>query len=173
MQPAGERVYADARRVLEVLGERQLCLLHIAGWWTYEFCFEQLMRQYHQEADIQTMEFPMGFNLASREEGLDSHQGDLVVQQMSHPGKMDGVPYYSEWYNGGAECDLTHEQRCVSSGHRFLPRIGEQLTWTTDEWRFSITVQIERRTSSSSSGSQRPARTRWASTWQLSAAFPR
>ena len=38
------------------------CFYRVEGWWTYEFCFQKHLKQFHQENNVNTAEFLLGTN---------------------------------------------------------------------------------------------------------------
>ncbi|OWZ21333.1 hypothetical protein PHMEG_0004140 [Phytophthora megakarya] len=71
------------------------CLFAAAGWWTYEVCYKQEVRQFHQEPDgSRPSDWSMGVYVPDEENDL-TYMGTDVVQQFA----------------GGQHCDETGEMR--------------------------------------------------------------
>ena len=76
---------------------RKACMTKIEGWWTYEYCHEKWVRQFHQtEAGIES-EFYMGMFDRPGTTGLVTPEGQIrgAVQL----------------FNNGTPCDLTERPR--------------------------------------------------------------
>lgn len=81
------------------------CFYRMTGWWIYEVCFNQHIRQYHQDAKSGhiTMEYYLGY---SRDKNLP-HQNYLVHMSPENPEDS----YISFHFYDGTICDLTGQQR--------------------------------------------------------------
>ena len=78
------------------------------GWWTYEFCYEQHVKQYHAEGNEISAEYLLGVKV--QREKIFSQATELPL--FTTPGKSD-LPYYSDLFEFGTLCDLTNKQRFV------------------------------------------------------------
>ncbi|GMF54011.1 unnamed protein product [Phytophthora fragariaefolia] len=72
------------------------CVFAAAGWWTYEVCYKQEVRQFHQEADgSRPSDWSMGVYVPDGQNNDASYVGTDVVQ----------------YFAGGQHCDENGELR--------------------------------------------------------------
>ncbi|RLN94282.1 hypothetical protein BBJ28_00007678 [Nothophytophthora sp. Chile5] len=72
------------------------CVFAAAGWWTYEVCYKQEVRQFHQEADgSRPSDWSMGVYVPEGQETDTAYVGTDVVQ----------------YFAGGQHCDENGEMR--------------------------------------------------------------
>ncbi|KAJ2331520.1 Protein OS-9, partial [Coemansia sp. RSA 2681] len=88
--------------LLEPLRER--CLTYAGGWWTFEYCHGQHVRQFHELAPEKVIEFRLGAH-AQRQE-LGSGATTLVR-------RVGRSRYLAQVWGGGTLCDMTREPRSV------------------------------------------------------------
>jgi hypothetical protein len=81
------------------------CFYRVTGWWIYEVCFNQHIRQYHQDAKSGhiTMEYYLGY---SRDKNMPQQNYRV---HMSPENPEDS--YISFHFYDGTICDLTGQQR--------------------------------------------------------------
>ena len=84
------------------------CFYRIEGWWTYEFCHKQKVRQYHQEGESITGEFSLGEYDARATKELHVQQGHFPEA----PGATgSNERFHAHVFTGGTSCDLTDLER--------------------------------------------------------------
>jgi len=114
ISPDGATTTADKNRpkspgeLLDSLGNA--CFYRVEGWWTYELCYNQHVRQFHQERDTLMSEFFLG--RFDKEATLKHHQ--TLGKDFEEEAVGDaGVPkrFHSQIYTNGTHCDLTQEKR--------------------------------------------------------------
>nr|XP_009782019.1 PREDICTED: endoplasmic reticulum lectin 1 isoform X2 [Nicotiana sylvestris] len=94
--------------LLEVLKDR--CLIRQEGWWSYEFCYENKLRQVHLEEEKVVQEFILGYYDAEATAAYHQNRSDNSV--LKHPRSKDASQrYHAHIYTNGTTCDLTNEPR--------------------------------------------------------------
>ncbi|PHT42448.1 Protein OS-9 -like protein [Capsicum baccatum] len=94
--------------VLEVLKDR--CLTRLEGWWSYEFCYENKLRQVHLEDEKPVQEFVLGYYDAEATAAYHQSHSDKSV--LKDPRSKDASQrYHAHIYTNGTVCDLTNEPR--------------------------------------------------------------
>ncbi|ELT95553.1 hypothetical protein CAPTEDRAFT_109094 [Capitella teleta] len=88
--------------LLKPLGEGA-CLLHTRGWWTYEFCYKNQIRQYHMEDNVIT-----GPTIDLGRYESEEDWTKYVPKQKKHSSVS---PFHSHLYVNGSVCDLTKKPR--------------------------------------------------------------
>jgi len=81
------------------------CLQRITGWWTYEYCYNKHIRQFHMEDSKVVNEFYLGSQKIDKEEPSRPF-GDEQQQQQPLDGQLDDK-YFSHFFDEGTPCDLT------------------------------------------------------------------
>ncbi|XP_059286564.1 protein OS-9 homolog [Lycium ferocissimum] len=94
--------------LLEVLKDR--CLVRQEGWWSYEFCYENKLRQVHLEDEKLVQEFILGYYDAEATAAYHQNRSDNSV--LKDPRSKDASQrYHAHIYTNGTICDLTNEPR--------------------------------------------------------------
>ncbi|EKX32128.1 hypothetical protein GUITHDRAFT_148825 [Guillardia theta CCMP2712] len=75
-----------------LVGLSGTCFYRVEGWWTYEFCYQKHLKQFHQENSVNTAEFMLG-----------------TLFSMLLPGSYVDPQTYTK----GTICDVTGEPRQV------------------------------------------------------------
>lgn len=84
------------------------CFYRIEGWWTYEFCHKNKVRQYHQEGQAITSEYSLGEYDARATATLHDTQGHFPEA----PGSTgSNERFHAHIFSGGTPCDLTDLER--------------------------------------------------------------
>eukprot|EP01132_Coremiostelium_polycephalum_P011105 gene11105-13588_t len=103
----------DMAKDIQPLSE--LCLRKTIGWWTYEFCHKNHVKQIHFEKGVLKSEYVLGKvplkNRVGEIRGIDE---DFIKKYKSRQllELPDGVtPYYSETFTDGTPCDLFNVNR--------------------------------------------------------------
>ena len=105
----------QAKQLISTLSGQ--CMKRLDGWWTYEFCFHESIRQYHTEKNGKVIEYILGKYDAQTNKDLEESGGVLVKQSPS------GKPAYVEKYEHGTTCDLTGEKRWTKVMYACFPAI--------------------------------------------------
>eukprot|EP01134_Creolimax_fragrantissima_P001979 CFRG1979T1 len=77
-------------------GASERCFIYHAGWWTYEYCHESHVRQYHNNEDGTTDEFSLGL--------FDAAFSEAKYNEAIQKDAM--MPHLSLQYRGGTPCDV-------------------------------------------------------------------
>ncbi|KAK4479504.1 hypothetical protein RD792_015020 [Penstemon davidsonii] len=94
--------------LLEVLKER--CFIRQEGWWSYEFCYLNRVRQIHLEDEKVVQEFILGEYDAEATEAYTQNLSD--VSTLKDPRSKDASQrYHAHIFRNGTLCDLTNEPR--------------------------------------------------------------
>ncbi|KAJ2743285.1 Protein OS-9 [Coemansia sp. BCRC 34301] len=88
--------------LLEPLRER--CLTYAGGWWTFEYCHGQHVRQFHVLAPGKEIEFRLG--AYAQRQALENGATTLVR-------RVGRSRYLAQVWGGGTVCDMTREPRSV------------------------------------------------------------
>lgn len=92
------------RSLLQPLADATTCVKRNEGWWTYEFCFGQGIRQYHRDSDGRiTAEFSLGKFDTSKNDELEASGGALVFEHVDATHDV-ARPAYLELYGHGTFC---------------------------------------------------------------------
>ncbi|XP_051150727.1 protein OS-9 homolog [Andrographis paniculata] len=94
--------------LLEVLKDR--CFIRQEGWWSYEFCYQNKLRQIHVEDEKVVQEFVLGFYDADATEAYHQNRSDMST--LKDPRSKDASQrYHAHIFTNGTLCDLTNEPR--------------------------------------------------------------
>lgn len=95
--------------LLEAIKDRG-CFLRQEGWWAYEFCYHQKLRQLHFEDEKVVQEFTLG--VFDPEATAAYHQNLSDVSTLKDPRSKDASQrYHAHQYTNGTICDLTGRPR--------------------------------------------------------------
>jgi len=95
------------------------------GWWTYEWCYDKWVRQFHEDKGIFLSEYLLGLGLKALEvdaigkrkvQYADGYRSLLQKLERQPDPKANGMvyyvpptasvpPHYSTWYYDGTDCD--------------------------------------------------------------------
>ncbi|KAL2500578.1 Protein OS-9-like protein [Forsythia ovata] len=94
--------------LLEVLKDR--CFIRQEGWWSYEFCYQNHVRQLHFEGEKLVQEFILGLYDAEATETNTKNLSDIST--LKNPRSKDASQrYHSHLFRNGTSCDLTNQPR--------------------------------------------------------------
>lgn len=89
------------------------CYYRISGWWIYEFCFPKHVRQFHQEENVVTVEYFLGYSQKSNSAVTFSEFPSVHVPQFTivkNP-LSPTESYVTFTFTNGTICDLTGHPR--------------------------------------------------------------
>jgi len=86
------------------------CFLRHKGWWSYEFCYQAKVRQFHQEEKKIIQEFVLGVYDEEATAALHRNSPDVSLQKDPRS-KTAAQRYHAHVYTNGTICDLTNEPR--------------------------------------------------------------
>jgi len=95
-----------AKRMLDNLSG--LCFRRTEGWWTYEVCHGDQVRQFHKEKNGDLTEFSLGQYDREGNEALENN-GNLLVHD-----KTSSRPSLQQVYTDGTKCDLKDTKRTTT-----------------------------------------------------------
>lgn len=125
--------------LLELLNDR--CFLRQEGWWTYEFCYQKMLRQLHIEDDKLVQEFILGVYDEEATTAYNQNLSDVSV--VKDPRSRDASQrYHPHRYTNGTTCDLTNEPR--ETEVRFVcsePRAMISSITELSTCKYALTVQ--------------------------------
>lgn len=122
------------------------CLYFVSGWWSYSFCYNNEITQFHQlppqpgkpllppQRDLTTKQFILG-----RAKGSDNKEDEWGNQIDVHKGKHAGEPpktelqvkgdtrYLVQKMEGGTTCDLTGKPRRVEVQYHCNPHVTDRI----------------------------------------------
>merc|ERR1712232_1508764 len=91
-----------------LLEKTDSCLYYSTGWWTYEFCFNNRIRQFHANVENEIVaEYTLGSQPILIDE-VETYYDN--IEYFLSPTKSK-VPYVSEIYKHGTKCDLLGDER--------------------------------------------------------------
>ncbi|XP_052874391.1 protein OS-9 homolog isoform X3 [Gossypium arboreum] len=94
--------------LLEVLKDR--CFIRQEGWWSYEFCYQNRLRQIHVEEDKVVQEFVLGVYDEEATAAFNQNLSDISA--LKDPRSKDASQrYHAHQYTNGTQCDLTNQPR--------------------------------------------------------------
>ncbi|MBA0736631.1 hypothetical protein Gogos_010162 [Gossypium gossypioides] len=99
--------------LLEVLKDRcfiRLFSMQQEGWWSYEFCYQNRLRQIHVEEDKVVQEFILGVYDEEATAAFNQNLSDIST--LKDPRSKDASQrYHAHQYTNGTQCDLTNQPR--------------------------------------------------------------
>lgn len=122
------------------------CLYFVSGWWSYSFCYNNEITQFHQlppqpgkpllppQRDLTTKQFILG-----RAKGSDNKEDEWGNQIDVHKGKHANEPpktelqvkgdtrYLVQKMEGGTKCDLTGKPRRVEVQYHCNPHVTDRI----------------------------------------------
>jgi protein OS-9 len=122
------------------------CLYYVSGWWSYAFCYNKDITQFHQlptqpgkpmlppQRDLTTKQFVLG-----RAKGKESKEDEWGNQVDVHKGKQSSGPpktelqvkgdtrYLVQRMEGGTTCDLTGKPRRVEVQFHCNPHVTDRI----------------------------------------------
>ncbi|CAI0388758.1 unnamed protein product [Linum tenue] len=111
------------------------CLVRQEGWWTYELCHEQKLRQFHVEDEKQVVqEFVLGV--------YDEEATAAFNQNLKDVSTLKDPRYHAHQYTNGTLCDLTNQPR--ETEVRFVcsePRAMISSITELSTCKYALTVQ--------------------------------
>ncbi|EDV20948.1 uncharacterized protein TRIADDRAFT_60534 [Trichoplax adhaerens] len=97
------------------------CMTKSKGWWTYKFCYNDRIEQYHIQDDEITGDI---ISLGSFESEKDWSKEDETLHELQR--------YHSQMYTNGSVCDSTNKARqtqiklyCEEDSENYIGRISE------------------------------------------------
>ncbi|XP_069768590.1 protein OS-9-like isoform X2 [Narcine bancroftii] len=125
-----EQIYTglDIFELLKPMQEAP-CLIKVKGWWTYEFCYGQYIKQYHTEdSEVKGDVMYLGFY-----ESEFDWNDETAKASKQHKLKR----YHSQSYMNGSKCDLNEKPReaevrfvCEEGSGDFIARVDEPQSCT-------------------------------------------
>uniref|UniRef100_A0A6A7FRT2 Protein OS-9-like n=1 Tax=Hirondellea gigas TaxID=1518452 RepID=A0A6A7FRT2_9CRUS len=120
------------------------CLVTSKGWWTYEFCYGHIIKQYHLD-DGKSRGFEMVLGMYESEYDWSSGgKGGADASGSSNSNRLQR--FHSQFYSNGTKCDLTGEPRktevrfkCESDVGDYIERVDEP-----ESCRYIVTVATTR-----------------------------
>ncbi|KAI9719162.1 MAG: Protein OS-9 [Chrysothrix sp. TS-e1954] len=123
-------------------GMQGTCLYYVAGWWTYSFCFNNGVRQFHAVPARggmvgSIMEDPAvhAFNLGlmpksseKKEDGKDLRPGSSRTDLSSQLQAKGEMKYLVQTLEGGSVCDLTGNERRIEVQFHCNPGAQDQIS---------------------------------------------
>jgi protein OS-9 len=94
--------------LLEVFKDK--CFIRQEGWWSYEFCYHQKLRQVHLDDDKVVQQFVLG--VYDPEATASYNQNLSDISTLKDPRSKDASQrYHAHQYTNGTLCDLTNRPR--------------------------------------------------------------
>jgi len=125
--------------LLDVLKDR--CFIRQEGWWTYELCYQQKLRQLHLEDEKVVQEFILGAYDAEATADYNQNLSDVSI--LKDPRSKDASQrYHAHQYTNGTVCDLTNQPR--ETEVRFVcsePRAMISSITELSTCKYALTVQ--------------------------------
>ncbi|KAF8407182.1 hypothetical protein HHK36_006308 [Tetracentron sinense] len=125
--------------LLEQLKDR--CYARQEGWWSYEFCYHDKLRQVHIEDEKVVQEFVLGVYDAEATASFNQNLSD--VSTLKDPRSKDASQrYHAHQYTNGTICDLTNQPR--ETEVRFVcsePRVVISSITELSTCKYALTIQ--------------------------------
>lgn len=120
------------------------CLYYVSGWWSYSFCRNTELVQYHALAsspkgqppkrDLHSPEYVLGRvptvpsqSRSSESTSAAEHELDPIPAEIQEKGKQR---YLVQKLEGGTICDLTQRERTVEVQYHCVPGLqAEKISW--------------------------------------------
>ncbi|KAL3642946.1 Protein OS-9 [Castilleja foliolosa] len=126
--------------LLEVIKDR--CFIRQEGWWSYEFCHLNRLRQIHLEDEKVVQEFILGVYDKEATEANNQNLSDIST--LKDPRSKDASQrYHAHIFTNGTRCDLTNEPR--ETEVRFVcsePRAMISSITELSTCKYALTFQI-------------------------------
>lgn len=127
-------------RGLELLNEMEdTCLYYISGWWSYSFCYNKQIKQFHAlpsgsgiptyppMEDPTTHSFVLGRFPRDDEEEIDHDK--KTTTDLAELQTKGGTRYLVQRLAGGTRCDLTGRERKVEVQFHCHPQSTDRIGW--------------------------------------------
>ncbi|KAH6673147.1 glucosidase II beta subunit-like protein-domain-containing protein [Halenospora varia] len=121
------------------------CLYYVSGWWSYAFCYNSEITQFHQlppqpgkpalppQRDPTTKEFILG--RAKPKQGKEDEWGNEIETRKGHKGEppktelqvKGDTRYLVQKMEGGTTCDLTGKPRRVEVEYHCNPHVTDRI----------------------------------------------
>ncbi|KAJ2696299.1 Protein OS-9 [Coemansia sp. IMI 209128] len=110
---------ARGAELLEPLKER--CLTYLGGWWTFEYCHNQHVRQFHllapdKSGNTQEIEFRLG-----------AYPKRIALDDSQQVRRIGRSRYVTQVWGGGTLCDMTREPRDIEIQYHCDPHGPERI----------------------------------------------
>ncbi|XP_061950978.1 protein OS-9 homolog isoform X2 [Populus nigra] len=127
--------------LLEVL--KGSCFVRQEGWWSYELCYQNKIRQFHVEDEKEkaVQEFILGVYDEEATAAFNQNLSDISTLK-DHRSKDASQRYHAHQYTNGTICDLTNEPR--ETEVRFVcsePRAMISSVIELSTCKYALTVQ--------------------------------
>ncbi|XP_077218904.1 ER lectin-like protein [Tasmannia lanceolata] len=126
----------------ELLEElKNQCFVRQERWWSYEFCYQKHLKQFHLEDSKVVQEFVLGVYDPEATDAFNHNRSD--VSMLKDPRAKDASQrYHAHQYTNGTICDLTNqpretEVRFVCSESRVIVSSIKEISTC----KYAITVQ--------------------------------
>lgn len=127
-------------RGLELLHEMEdKCLYYISGWWSYSFCYNKQIKQFHALPsgsgiptyppieDSTTHSFVLGRFSRDDDDDLDTEK--KTTTDLAELQTKGGTRYLVQRLGGGTRCDLTGRERRVEVQFHCHPQSTDRIGW--------------------------------------------
>lgn len=132
---------ADRGRELLAGMQSNQCLFYSTGWWTYSFCYNQQVRQFHAlsagqtggrtwppQEDPTTPAFVLGKVDAETKDPSAPDQNPQTAVTTELQTKAE-TSYLVQKLNGGTQCDLTGKDRRIDIEFHCNPQLTDRIGW--------------------------------------------
>ena len=114
------------------------CMFFVSGWWSYSFCYNSLIKQFHQlppgsggpiyppQEDPSTPSYVLGKFDDKRTNTRDSGTKTSVTTELQTKGE---TRYLVQKLGGGTACDLTGKERRVEVQFHCHPQSTDRIGW--------------------------------------------
>ncbi|KAF2358356.1 Glucosidase II beta subunit-like [Trinorchestia longiramus] len=124
--------------------EEAPCLLRKKDWWTYEFCYGQVIKQYHMEGGKSTGAVLILGRFESEYDWSTGGKGGADAATGRNSNRLQR--FHSQYYTNGTKCDLTGEPRrsevrfkCETDVGDYIERVDEP-----ESCRYIVTIATTR-----------------------------
>jgi protein OS-9 len=114
------------------------CLFFVSGWWSYSFCYNSQIKQFHQlppgsgapiyppQEDPSTPSYVLGRFKETNREQSEGSQKNSITTELQTKGE---TRYLVQKLGGGTTCDLTGKDRRVEVQFHCHPQSTDRIGW--------------------------------------------
>ena len=122
--------------------EGKPCLFFSTGWWSYSFCYNSQIKQFHSlppgsngapiyppAEDMDTPSYVLGKFDSNKEDGKDDASSGKAESSVTEVQTRADTSYLVQKLGGGTPCDLTGRERKVEVQFHCHPQSTDRIGW--------------------------------------------
>lgn len=105
------------------------CLLLEKGWWSYEFCYNKHLKQFHRLDQTEAAHFAS----LSKTEQLEKFNENNILLGKSYGDKLSSLnSYFHHSFKSGTWCDLINKERQATIQYHCFPGVEDRIASITE-----------------------------------------